>query len=89
LPYHESDHVLNIAYNLLAGGHCLEDIELLRNDEAWLNALDAEIIPDPICDTFKRVRLRGDTDFSLTGNFDKWDQRCMFVFGDDCSEKND
>ncbi len=47
LPYHESDHVLNIVYNILAGGHCLEDIELLRNDEAWLDALDAEIIPDP------------------------------------------
>jgi hypothetical protein len=44
LPYHESDHVLNIAYNLLAGGSRLEDIELLRNDEAWLNALGAEII---------------------------------------------
>ena len=23
LPYHDSDHVLNIAYNLLAGGRCL------------------------------------------------------------------
>jgi hypothetical protein len=192
LPYHESDHVLNIAYNIIAGGHCLEDIELLRNDEAWLDALGAEIIPDPttagdflrrfdedaitelmeikntirkkiwqqqpktflrqadiyvdgtlnptdgeckqgmdisyngqwgyhplvvslantreplyivnrsgnapshldsaewidksldlVCDTFKKVRLRGDTDFSLTANFDKWDQRCMFVFGMD------
>ena len=47
LPYHESDHVLNIAYNYLAGGSCLQDIELLRNDEAWLNALGARIIPDP------------------------------------------
>ena len=47
LPYHESDHILNIAYNYLAGGSCLQDIELLRNDEAWLNALGAEIIPDP------------------------------------------
>ncbi|AOY59034.1 hypothetical protein dsmv_3629 [Desulfococcus multivorans DSM 2059] len=47
LPYHESDHVLDIAYNLLAEGSCLEDIELLRNDEAWLNALGAELIPDP------------------------------------------
>lgn len=192
LPYHESDHVLNIAYNILAGGHCLQDIELLRNDEAWLDALNAEIIPDPttagdflrrfdeetitefmeikntvrkriweqqpqtflrqadlcvdgtisptdgnckegmdisydgqwgyhplvislvnsreplyivnrsgnvpshldsakwidksldlVCDTFDKVRLRGDTDFSLTANFDKWDQRCMFVFGVD------
>jgi hypothetical protein len=47
LPYHESDHVLNIAYNYLTGGSRLQDIELLRNDEAWLNALGAEIIPDP------------------------------------------
>ena len=47
LPYHESDHVLNVAYNILAGGQCLQDIELLRKDEAWLNALNAEIIPDP------------------------------------------
>jgi len=47
LPYHESDHVLNIAYNVLAGGTRLEDIDLQRQDEAWLNALGAEIIPDP------------------------------------------
>lgn len=47
LPYHESDHVLNIAYNLLAGGTCLEHIELLRNDEAYLDALGARRIPDP------------------------------------------
>lgn len=192
LPYHESDHVLNIAYNIIAGGHCLEDIELLRNDEAWLNALGAQIIPDPttagdfirrfdqdtitelmeikntirkkfwqqqpksflrqavinvdgtisptdgqckqgmdisydgqwgyhplvvplsntreplyivnrsgnapshldsaewidksldlVCDIFGKVRLRGDTDFSLTEHFDKWDRCCMFVFGMD------
>jgi hypothetical protein len=47
LPYHESDHVLNIAYNLLSGGTCLEDIELWRNDENYLNALGAQRIPDP------------------------------------------
>jgi len=47
LPYHESDHVLNIAYNLLAGGSCLEDIELWRNDEVYLDALGAQRIPDP------------------------------------------
>jgi len=46
-PYHESDHVLNIAYNLLSGGQYLEDIELRRNDEAYLDALGAERIPDP------------------------------------------
>jgi hypothetical protein len=39
LPYSESDHVLNIAYNLLAGGTCLEHLELRRNNEAYLDAL--------------------------------------------------
>jgi hypothetical protein len=47
LPYHESDHVLNIAYNILCGGTCPEDIELRRNDEVYLDALGAERIPDP------------------------------------------
>jgi Transposase DDE domain group 1 len=47
LPYHESDHVLSIAYNLLAGGTCLEHLELLRHDEAYLDALGARRIPDP------------------------------------------
>jgi len=192
LPYHESDHVLNIAYNVVAGGTRLEDIELQRQDEAWLDALGAEIIPDPttagdflrrfseeniielmeaanrtrkkawdkqpksffekailnvdgliaettgeckqgmdisyngiwgyapliisleqtrealylinrsgnapshldsaqwidrsldlVSDTFEEVWIRGDTDFSLTAHFDKWDERCKFVFGID------
>ena len=47
LPYHESDHVLNLAYNALCGGDCLQDLELLRNDEAYLDALGASRIPDP------------------------------------------
>ena len=46
-PYHESDHVTNIAYNLLAGGDCLEHLELLRNDEDYLDMLGARRIPDP------------------------------------------
>lgn len=47
LPYHESDHVLNLAYNILAGGVRLEDIELRRQDEGFLNGLGAQRIPDP------------------------------------------
>lgn len=190
LPYHESDHVLNLAYNVLAGGTCLEDIELRRRDEGWMDALGAKIIPDPttegdflrrfrerdllalmdlindcrikvwdkqprtffkeailnvdgtlaptegeckqgmdisykgdwgygplvislaqtrealylinrsgnapshkdaaqwvdrsldlVCDRFKTVWLRGDTDFSLTEHLDRWAKRCHFVFG--------
>jgi hypothetical protein len=46
-PYHESDHVLTIAYNILAGGGCLEDLETLRQDEVFLDALGSKRIPDP------------------------------------------
>lgn len=47
LPYSESDHVLNLAYNTLAGGTCIEDLELLRTSEGFLDALGAQRIPDP------------------------------------------
>jgi Transposase DDE domain group 1 len=46
-PYHESDHVLNIAYNALFGGQRLEDIELRRNDRVLLDALGTVSLPDP------------------------------------------
>ena len=46
-PYHESDHVLNIAHNVLTGGTCLEDIEQRRTDVNYLEALGADSIPDP------------------------------------------
>jgi DDE family transposase len=63
LPYHESDHVLNLAYNSLCGGTCLEDIELRRNDEAFLDALGARRIPDPttagdFCRRFDETAIR-------------------------------
>jgi hypothetical protein len=195
VPYWESDHVLNIAYNVLTGGTCLEDIEKLRNDETYMNALGADRIPDPttagdflrrfdetwifalqetfnetrakvwalqdasfrkeaiididgtiagttgeckegmdiayngiwgyaplivtlantnevlylvnrpgsrpssegaaewldlaidrVTPVFKKVWLRGDTDFSLTRNFDSWDERVGFVFGYDAKK---
>ena len=132
LPYTEADHVLNIAYNILAGGTCLEHIELRRNDEAYINLLGAERIPDPttagdfcrrfspddidrlmdainesrikvwqqqpdsffdlatidICRRagFRKVRLRGDTDFSQTQHLDRWhDDGVEFVFGYDAA----
>ena len=47
LPYHESDHVLNVAFNILCGGTCLQDLELRRQDEVYLDALGAQRIPDP------------------------------------------
>ena len=47
LPYHESDHVLTMAYNLMAGGTRLQDLELRRTDEAFMNMLGASRLPDP------------------------------------------
>ena len=47
VPYFESDHVLNIAYNVLTGGTCLEDIDRLRDDTDYSRTLDAQRIPDP------------------------------------------
>ena len=69
-PYHESDHVLNFAYHALCDGRCLEDLELRRQDEAYLNALGAERIPDPttaadFCRRFERHHLH-----ALTQAFD-------------------
>lgn len=46
-PYTESDHVLNIALNILAGGKTLDDIGRLRKDEAMLDALGVRTLPDP------------------------------------------
>ena len=61
-PYSESDHVLNMAYNLLAGGTRLEHLELRRQDEVYLNALGAQRIPDPttagdFCRRFSRLQI--------------------------------
>ncbi len=47
LPYHESDHVLNLAYNAACGARCLDDLELRRQDEGYLDALGARRVPDP------------------------------------------
>ncbi|MBK6940530.1 MAG: IS1380 family transposase [Planctomycetes bacterium] len=47
LPYHESDHVLALAINVLCGGTCIEDLELRRRDEVLLDALGAKALPDP------------------------------------------
>lgn len=63
-PYFESDHVLNIAYNALSGGRCLEDLELKQNDEAYLNLIGATRIPDPTTagDFCRRFKTKADID---------------------------
>jgi hypothetical protein len=70
LPYWESDHVLNIAYNVLTDGKCLEDIDRLRNDETYMNGLGAERIPDPTTagDFLRRFDERSITKLQETFN---------------------
>lgn len=66
-PYHESDHVLNIAYNPLCGGRTLDDIELRRNDRVFLDALGARSIPDPTTAGDFCRRFTGDDIKTLQG----------------------
>ena len=46
-PYHESDHVLAIAYDILAGGTRLGHLDIRRRGEVFLDALGAQRLPDP------------------------------------------
>jgi hypothetical protein len=47
VPYWESDHVEAIAYSILLGGTCLQDLERLRQDEGYLQVLGASRLPAP------------------------------------------
>jgi hypothetical protein len=62
-PYHESDHVLTFADNALCDGTCLQDLELRRQDEVFLDALGTQRIPDPttagdFCRRFTEAAIR-------------------------------
>ena len=45
--YRESDHVLNLIYNVMTGGSCLQDVEARRRDPVYLDALGARKVPAP------------------------------------------
>jgi hypothetical protein len=87
LPYHESDHVLNIAFNILAGGRCLEHIELRRNDAVSLDALGAERIPDPttegdFCRRFHQADVITLMETINTARLPVWSQQPEEFFGE-------
>ena len=46
-PYHESDHILALAFNLYVGGTCLEDLAALQESEAVCRLVGACRLPDP------------------------------------------
>jgi hypothetical protein len=46
-PYHDSDHILALVFNILSGGECLSDLGVRRRDEGFLDALSAQRLPHP------------------------------------------
>jgi hypothetical protein len=88
-PYHESDHVLNIAYNGLCGGMTLDDIELRRNDSAYLDALGTESIPDPttagdFCRRFEESDIEAMMDAFNAARLRVWQQQPSKFFERAC-----
>jgi len=87
LPYFESDHVLNLAYNVLTGGTRLEDIDRHRNDVPLMNGLGAKLLPDPTtAGDFLRRSKQADV-MALMEAFNSvrpqlWRSRCRDLFGE-------
>jgi len=71
-PYHESDHVLALAYTLYADGRCLEDLGALQGSEAVRRLVGACRIPDPTTagDFLRRFRTSQDVE-RLSGVIDE------------------
>lgn len=63
-PYHESDHVLALAYTLYGDGTCLEDQSALQGSEAIRRLVGACRIPDPTTagDFLRRFRTVQDVE---------------------------
>jgi hypothetical protein len=87
LPYHESDHVLTLAYSVLCGGRRLQDVDRLRHDVPLMNGLGAALLPDP---TTTGDFLRRFTEADLLALMDAinsvrpqlWRGRCADLFGE-------
>jgi len=76
-PYHESDHILNLVYNVFCGGKTFQDIELRRMDEAHLDALGVQAIPGPttagdFCRRFEESDIDALQDTINTVRADVW-----------------
>jgi len=81
-PYHESDHVLALAYTLYADGTCLEDQAVLQGSEAVRRMVGACRIPDPTTagDFLRRFKIVQDVE-QLSGVIDEveeavWTKLC-------------
>ena len=86
-PYLESDHVLNIAYDLIAGGSRIEHLEVRRNDEVYLDAPGARRIPDPttagdFCRRFAEADVERLMDIFNETRLRVWRQQPADFFGE-------
>ncbi len=86
LPYFESDHVLNLAYNVLTGGTRLEDIDRHRTDVPLMNGLGARLLPDPTTagDFLRRFKSADVVALMEAINSVRpqlWRSRCRDLFG--------
>ena len=93
-PYYESDHVLNLAMNALCEGTCLEHIERRRNDEAFLNAIGADSIPDPttagdFCRRFNRGSVRQLLDAINVARLNVWKRQPQEFFDEAIVDMDD
>lgn len=87
LPYSESDHVLNLAYNVLTGGTRLEDIDRHRNDVPLMNGLGTRLLPDPTTAGDFLRRFDAEHVLALMDAVNSvrpqlWRSRCRDLFGD-------
>lgn len=85
-PYRESDHILNIAYNLLCGGRTFEDIKRRRQDINFLDALGARAIPDAstagdFCRRFDQKSIWSLMDAVNDVRVDVWRRRGQALLG--------
>ena len=71
-PYHESDHVLALAYTLYTDGTCLEDQGALQGSEAVRRMVGACRIPDPTTagDFLRRFKSAQEVE-QLSGGIDE------------------
>jgi len=84
-PDQESDHVMAHVLNMLCGGTRLEHLELLRNNEALLNAVGADSIPDPttagdFCRRFSADDLDSLTSAIHAARLNVWRQQPVSFF---------
>jgi len=47
IKYNESDFILSMAYNFLSGGKTINELDILKEDQAFLSLTNMKDIPDP------------------------------------------